>query len=114
MPCISVHLLYECLNHHKMLFYKQNNTRINDSLYALSSGFCRHGTRCAGEVAAAASNGICGVGVAYNAKIGGKIYLSCVRFCVLPQQNKIYSRNICVVFCLYFFATYILNCLTPL
>ncbi|XDV18704.1 hypothetical protein PO909_024346, partial [Leuciscus waleckii] len=31
----------------------------------------RHGTRCAGEVAAVASNGICGVGVAYNAKIGG-------------------------------------------
>ncbi|KAM4619288.1 furin (paired basic amino acid cleaving enzyme) b isoform 1-T1 [Polymixia lowei] len=31
----------------------------------------RHGTRCAGEVAAAASNGVCGVGVAYNSKIGG-------------------------------------------
>ncbi|KAA8590491.1 hypothetical protein FQN60_014425, partial [Etheostoma spectabile] len=30
-----------------------------------------HGTRCAGEVAAAADNGVCGVGVAYNAKIGG-------------------------------------------
>uniref|UniRef100_A0A3P9IWG8 Furin n=1 Tax=Oryzias latipes TaxID=8090 RepID=A0A3P9IWG8_ORYLA len=37
-------------------------TQLNDN---------RHGTRCAGEVAAAASNGICGVGVAYNAKIGG-------------------------------------------
>jgi len=31
----------------------------------------RHGTRCAGEVAAAADNNICSVGVAYNAKIGG-------------------------------------------
>ncbi|XP_077174312.1 furin [Paroedura picta] len=31
----------------------------------------RHGTRCAGEVAAVANNGICGAGVAYNAKIGG-------------------------------------------
>uniref|UniRef100_A0A3Q4MD14 Furin (paired basic amino acid cleaving enzyme) b n=1 Tax=Neolamprologus brichardi TaxID=32507 RepID=A0A3Q4MD14_NEOBR len=31
----------------------------------------RHGTRCAGEVAGAANNGVCGVGVAYNAKIGG-------------------------------------------
>ncbi|XP_014883947.1 furin (paired basic amino acid cleaving enzyme) b [Poecilia latipinna] len=31
----------------------------------------RHGTRCAGEVAAIANNGICGVGVAFNAKIGG-------------------------------------------
>uniref|UniRef100_A0A8C1GSC3 Furin (paired basic amino acid cleaving enzyme) b n=1 Tax=Cyprinus carpio TaxID=7962 RepID=A0A8C1GSC3_CYPCA len=37
-------------------------TQLNDN---------RHGTRCAGEVAAAANNGICGVGVAYNAKIGG-------------------------------------------
>uniref|UniRef100_A0A3Q4G5N4 Furin, paired basic amino acid cleaving enzyme n=1 Tax=Neolamprologus brichardi TaxID=32507 RepID=A0A3Q4G5N4_NEOBR len=37
-------------------------TQLNDN---------RHGTRCAGEVAAVASNGICGVGVAYNAKIGG-------------------------------------------
>lgn len=31
----------------------------------------KHGTRCAGEVAAQANNTICGVGVAYNAKIGG-------------------------------------------
>uniref|UniRef100_A0A6Q2XJB0 P/Homo B domain-containing protein n=1 Tax=Esox lucius TaxID=8010 RepID=A0A6Q2XJB0_ESOLU len=31
----------------------------------------RHGTRCAGEVAAAANNDVCGVGVAYNARIGG-------------------------------------------
>jgi hypothetical protein len=32
----------------------------------------RHGTRCAGEVAAKANNSMCIVGVAYNAKIGGK------------------------------------------
>ncbi|KAL1138014.1 hypothetical protein AAG570_009709 [Ranatra chinensis] len=31
----------------------------------------KHGTRCAGEVAAAAYNKYCGVGVAYNASIGG-------------------------------------------
>uniref|UniRef100_A0A672PKV5 Furin-1-like n=1 Tax=Sinocyclocheilus grahami TaxID=75366 RepID=A0A672PKV5_SINGR len=37
-------------------------TQLNDN---------RHGTRCAGEVAAAANNGVCGVGVAYNTKIGG-------------------------------------------
>lgn len=36
----------------------------------------RHGTRCAGEVAAVANNGICGVGVAYNAKIGGMVKLN--------------------------------------
>lgn len=37
-------------------------TQLNDN---------RHGTRCAGEVAAVADNKVCGVGVAYNAKIGG-------------------------------------------
>jgi len=31
----------------------------------------RHGTRCAGEVSATANNSICGVGVAYDSKIGG-------------------------------------------
>ncbi|KAK7481352.1 hypothetical protein BaRGS_00027432 [Batillaria attramentaria] len=31
----------------------------------------RHGTRCAGEVAAQADNHVCSVGVAYNARIGG-------------------------------------------
>ncbi|XP_033095615.1 PC3-like endoprotease variant B [Anneissia japonica] len=30
-----------------------------------------HGTRCAGEIAAVANNGICGVGAAYEASIGG-------------------------------------------
>ncbi|KAL9969268.1 hypothetical protein ACROYT_G021464 [Oculina patagonica] len=30
-----------------------------------------HGTKCAGEVAAQADNGICGVGVSFNASIGG-------------------------------------------
>ncbi|NWV28231.1 FURIN protein, partial [Origma solitaria] len=39
--------------------------------HTLSCFDCRHGTRCAGEVAAVANNGICGVGVAYNARIGG-------------------------------------------
>ena len=34
---------------------------------------CRHGTRCAGEVAAVANNTKCIVGAAFNAKIGGKI-----------------------------------------
>jgi len=32
----------------------------------------RHGTRCAGEVAAEANNGICSVGVAYDAGVGGE------------------------------------------
>ncbi|CAO1381843.1 unnamed protein product [Diamesa hyperborea] len=35
------------------------------------NGDNKHGTRCAGEVAAVAFNSYCGVGVAYKAKIGG-------------------------------------------
>ncbi|THD28816.1 Furin [Fasciola hepatica] len=31
----------------------------------------RHGTRCAGEVAAVANNSLCGLGIAYRARIGG-------------------------------------------
>lgn len=38
------------------------------------NGDNKHGTRCAGEVAAIAFNNYCGVGVAYNASIGGKIF----------------------------------------
>lgn len=30
-----------------------------------------HGTRCAGEIAMVANNSVCGVGIAYNAGIGG-------------------------------------------
>ncbi|KAL1508965.1 hypothetical protein ABEB36_003778 [Hypothenemus hampei] len=35
------------------------------------NGDNKHGTRCAGEVAAVAYNNFCGIGVAYNASIGG-------------------------------------------
>ena len=45
--------------------------------------FYRHGTRCAGEVAAAANNSVCGIGVAYNANIGGRLASS------LLQMNTV-------------------------
>ena len=35
------------------------------------NGDNKHGTRCAGEVSAIANNGFCGVGIAFNASIGG-------------------------------------------
>lgn len=58
----------------------------------------RHGTRCAGEIAAV-KNGVCGVGVAYHAKIGGLRILSAVisdedeavAMNYAYQQNQIYS-----------------------
>lgn len=48
-----------------------HNSRFSLNL-VISYNFLRHGTRCAGEIAMAANNGFCGVGIAYNAKIGGK------------------------------------------
>ena len=58
----------------------------------------KHGTRCAGEIAAV-RNGVCGVGVAYNAKIGGLRILSkiitdedeAVALNYAYQENQIYS-----------------------
>lgn len=49
---------------------------------------CRHGTRCAGEVAATANNSHCTVGIAFNAKIGGM-------WNNLPQKKKCNQRAIC-------------------
>ena len=41
-----------------------------DNFEIQDNGDNKHGTRCAGEVAAVANNGVCGVGIAYNASIG--------------------------------------------
>ncbi|XP_078286023.1 furin-like [Rhinoraja longicauda] len=61
-------------------------TQLNDN---------RHGTRCAGEVAAAANNNICGVGVAYNAKIGGVRMLDGeVTDAVEAQSLNMYPQHI--------------------
>ncbi|XP_045846796.1 proprotein convertase subtilisin/kexin type 4 isoform X8 [Meles meles] len=61
----------------------------------------RHGTRCAGEVAATANNGFCGAGVAYNARIGGVRMLDGTITDVIeaqslslqPQHIHIYSAS---------------------
>jgi len=52
--------------------------RLALSFCTVLTGCCisdRHGTRCAGEVAAEANNGICSVGVAYESSIGGMLIL---------------------------------------
>lgn len=64
VQCLS-ESFYVAFNNHGM-----NATHFSLTLFHLSLD--RHGTRCAGEVAAVANNDICGVGVAYNAKIGGE------------------------------------------
>ncbi|KAH9525222.1 Uracil phosphoribosyltransferase, synthesizes UMP from uracil [Bulinus truncatus] len=47
------------------------NDPFDDPMPDKSSTDNSHGTRCAGEVAATANNNVCGVGVAYEASIGG-------------------------------------------
>lgn len=44
----------------------------------------RHGTRCAGEVAAVANNSLCSVGVAFGASVGG-LY----KFCIFSVHGNI-------------------------
>uniref|UniRef100_A0A8C6E314 Proprotein convertase subtilisin/kexin type 4 n=1 Tax=Moschus moschiferus TaxID=68415 RepID=A0A8C6E314_MOSMO len=61
----------------------------------------RHGTRCAGEVAAMANNRFCGAGVAYNTRIGGVRMLDGTITDVIeaqslslqPQHIHIYSAS---------------------
>lgn len=45
-------------------------------LCVFAVSFLRHGTRCAGEIAMQADNNKCGVGVAYNSKVGGEASIS--------------------------------------
>ncbi|XP_050061119.1 neuroendocrine convertase 2 [Aphis gossypii] len=49
--------------------------------------FNSHGTRCAGEVAAARDNGVCGTGVAYDSKIAG------IRMLDQPYMTDLIEAN---------------------
>eukprot|EP00096_Caligus_rogercresseyi_P013095 TRINITY_DN5750_c0_g1_i1.p1 TRINITY_DN5750_c0_g1~~TRINITY_DN5750_c0_g1_i1.p1 ORF type:complete len:454 (-),score=80.17 TRINITY_DN5750_c0_g1_i1:1399-2760(-) len=53
----------------------------------------KHGTRCAGQVAAAANNSICSVGIAYDAKVGGIRILDGRIFDSLEAQALSYNRD---------------------
>lgn len=52
-----------------------NSFKFMQILYFLLFAVTSHGTRCAGEVSAAANNNICGVGVAYNSKVAGVCHI---------------------------------------
>lgn len=47
-----------------------------------------HGTRCAGEIAMRANNQKCGVGIAFNAKIGGKTRSWFFNSSQIPKPNS--------------------------
>lgn len=82
-----------------------------------------HGTRCAGEIAAVANNGVCGVGVAYQARISGiRILdgpmtddLEAVAFTKKLDVNDVYSCRlwffiICLFVCCSFLIISGINC----
>ena len=48
----------------------------------------RHGTRCAGQVAASSNNSMCSVGIAYNAQIGG------IRMLDGPVTDTVEARSL--------------------
>lgn len=58
------------------------------------NGDNKHGTRCAGEVAAIAFNQYCGIGVAYNASIGGTIIIYKYKVIIEPRVSLILSGYI--------------------
>lgn len=69
----------------------QASTDINDNdddPMPRDNGDNKHGTRCAGEVAAVAFNQYCGVGVAYNASIGGKVITE-IKIISIDRNNTI-------------------------
>ncbi|GAA6082127.1 proprotein convertase subtilisin/kexin type 6 isoform X1, partial [Tachysurus ichikawai] len=55
-----------------------------------SSNENKHGTRCAGEVAAVANNSHCIVGIAYNARIGGMLSF---KKCIVLQWTSELIQN---------------------
>ena len=61
----------------------------------------RHGTRCAGEVAATANNSLCAVGVAYGASVGGELslteYIEIIMFCLCYVQNIVKPRSLKII-----------------
>lgn len=54
---------------------------------ATRSPIFSHGTRCAGEIAAARDNGVCGVGVAYDSQIAG------IRMLDQPYMTDLIEAN---------------------
>ncbi|ELU12894.1 hypothetical protein CAPTEDRAFT_52595, partial [Capitella teleta] len=71
-----------------------NSRSDNDPMPDTSSADNSHGTRCAGEVAAKADNGKCGVGIAYNANIGGVRMLDGLVTDMLESEAISFKRDL--------------------
>lgn len=58
----------------------------------------KHGTRCAGEIGMIPNNGICGVGIAHGAKLGGIRMLDGTVTDLIEGQSLSYAREITDIF----------------
>lgn len=67
-------------NNINTIFTNVQHVAVNILIYI--TFVARHGTRCAGEIAMQADNNKCGVGVAYNSKVGGKTFHVFIFICV--------------------------------
>ena len=65
---VMLHYLFVCL-YHMFIFNLK---------FDLIPTMLRHGSNCAGVIAAEGNNGNCGVGLAYNARIGGELNIQVV------------------------------------
>jgi len=98
------------------------NSGDDDPMPASSKAKNHHGTRCAGEIAAIANNRVCGVGVAYGAKVSGIRILDGPMTDVLEASafikkydvNDIYSCRSVTSFYYYYYSSTLLRsrCMT--
>ena len=75
--------------------YDMNDDDYDPSPRKMKRQLNSHGTRCAGEIAMEANNEKCGVGVAFNAQIGGKITSppSYFNWILIKNQWQIFCKH---------------------
>ena len=95
-PGYILYLKILSLSHFANLIYLSNLLKEQNKRTKLirlrTSLFFRHGTRCAGQVAAAANNSKCGVGVAFEASIGGKTSVWSLLCLFCRHNSRLYKR----------------------
>jgi hypothetical protein len=79
-----------------LVFISRSRNRPCSQIWSSLLFFNRHGTKCAAVIAGAANNGICGVGVAYEADIAG-ILLALIKYLPVLIYIYIYFKNSLII-----------------
>jgi len=61
--------------------------------FSVNDIFFRHGEKCAGIIGAVLNNSYCGVGMAYNARLGGMSNHGKLNNCTCHNSSEIYSTK---------------------